>query len=291
MEEKISLSPLNPPIPSFNDEHSSQLKRKKKPNPPSLIKTPKVSISLAVKDKKKHAPASEVYIYNKNVFLFISCGIRKKQLLRAHFVKSFFNKEEIEKLHQVLEQRNYWEPREDCRGSRLTTIMGQWTARGRNRMGADPIHPAGKGGLAEQTSDGELNLILEKMGRKVTNLVLRKRGDIDATLREYGQMENGFGIFHLFMAPRGYSDMHNDRNDYISVCVGIQTPKKGGALEVGGIGKAFNIMEGDVLVMDTNELWHGSMSNTGREDSEISSPEDRIVGIFILWKKFLRIKG
>jgi hypothetical protein len=285
MEEKISLSPLNPPIPSSTDEQSSHLKRKKN----SKIKTPRVEVSLAAGEKKERR--KEVYVYNRNVFLFISCGKRKKKLLRAHFIKSFFEEEQISELHQVLEKCNYWEPREDVRGSRLTSIVGQWTARGRNRLAADPIHPAGKGGVAEQTSDGRLTLILEKMGRQLSLLVARKRGDIDGTLREYGLVENGFGIFHLFMAPRGYCDMHNDSNDYISVCVGINTPKKGGALELGGTGKGFNIMRGDVLIMDTDELYHCSMENSGTEDSSVPHPEDRIVGIFILWRKFLRIKG
>jgi hypothetical protein len=286
MEKYIFPSSLEQhPPPSSLDERSSPLKRKK-----TNINTPKKEVSILRKDRQKRA--EEVYTYNKNVFISIACGKKEDpDLFRAHFVKGFFDEKEISALHKELERSNYWEPREDVRGSRPTTIVGQWTARGRNRQAADPIHPAGRGGLAEQTSNGALSLLLEKMGRKLSCLVAKKRGDIDGVLREYNLTELGFGFFHLFMAPRGYCEMHNDRNDFISVCVGINTPKKGGALELGGTGLAVNIMRGDVLIMDSDQIYHGSAPHQGEENPSLLNPQDRIVGIFICWRKFLRIKG
>jgi hypothetical protein len=187
MEKNIFPSSLNRPLPpSSSDEHSSQLKRKNQ-----SINTPQKKVTVLIKNKQQRR--TKVYTYNRKVFISISSSQKSDpDLYRAHFVKGFFHEEEISTLHNKLEECDYWEPREDVRGSRLHTIVGEWTAKGRNRQGADPIHPAGKGGKAEQTSNGALTLILEKMGRKLTELVARKRGDIDATMREYGLTEIGF---------------------------------------------------------------------------------------------------
>ena len=61
----------------------------------------------------------------------------------------------------------------------------------------------------------------------------------------------------------------------------VNTPPSGGALEIAGSGLAFNIQCGDVCIMDSDALVHGSRHYTG-------GPEDRIVGIFILHRSVLR---
>jgi hypothetical protein len=65
----------------------------------------------------------------------------------------------------------------------------------------------------------------------------------------------------------------------------------GGALEIAGTGKAFNIRCGDICMMDSDSLWHGSRDYLGSEDPSHPHSQDRVVGIFILWKSYLQLKG
>ena len=62
-------------------------------------------------------------------------------------------------------------------------------------------------------------------------------------------------------------------------------------MEIGGTGYAFNINCGDVLMMDSDGLWHGSRDYLGDENPGVSGPNDRVIGIFILHKSYLRFKG
>jgi hypothetical protein len=61
-------------------------------------------------------------------------------------------------------------------------------------------------------------------------------------------------------------------------------------LEIGGTGYAFNLREGDICIMDSSSLYHGSRDYDGMEDPSKANPADRVVGIFILWKSYLRLK-
>jgi hypothetical protein len=281
-EENFSQPPSKWTPSSIADENCSQLKRKRDKKK-SKNSTPRVKVRLVVKDKKKRS--EKPWIYHQSVFLFITCG-RNNRVMRAHFVKSFFSQEEMINLHEALIQADYWEVLNDIRGKRPTTIVGEWTAQGHNRKAADPIHSAGKGGEAEErlVHNGALSCILKRLGTKLSHLLIDKRGDVAGVLQERKMEEGLFGFFHLFMSPQGYCGMHHDRNDFISVAVGISTPNKGGALEIGGTGKAFNLLRGDVCILDSDRLYHGS---TKHEESD----QVRIVGLFIIWRNYLRVKG
>jgi hypothetical protein len=282
---RMEAPPAPPPIattPPLSEQDAPLAPRRK-----NKTKTPKQELRILLKNQRKSAV--EAAVFRRNVFLHMRVG---NSLRRAHFIKSFLNEEDISALHQALEKCNYWELREDVRGDRPTTVVGEWTGRGRARHKVDPVHPAGVGGKAELTSDGSLSLILQRIGEKLSSLIELKRPDVAGVLKEYGLEKSLFGFFHLFMAPRGYCCMHRDSNDFISVCVGINTPPNlGGALEFGGSGLAFDIRKGDVLIMDSSEIYHGSRPHRGKEDPYNPKPEDRIVGIFIIWKHYLRLKG
>jgi hypothetical protein len=65
----------------------------------------------------------------------------------------------------------------------------------------------------------------------------------------------------------------------------------GGALEIAGSGHAFNLRAGDICIMDSSSLYHGSRDYEGVEDPSTPNSSDRVVGIFILWKSYLKLKG
>jgi hypothetical protein len=75
-----------------------------------------------------------------------------------------------------------------------------------------------------------LNELLRKMGRKLTEVIKRKRPDVYQVVCENGLLESDFGIFHLFMSPRGGCGIHNDPNDFLSVVVGVSSPSKAGLI-------------------------------------------------------------
>jgi hypothetical protein len=209
----------------------------------------------------------------------------------------------------MLRAKEYWEDRVDVRGDRQTLICGTWNAQAHSRAGLDPLHLAGKGGLLDFINPSlELTGLLKSLGKKLSWVVEKKRPDVYETLLEHCAVDADYGIFHLFMAPRGVCDVHNDRNDFLSICLGVKTPKKGyfysyffyliidqfclgGALEIAGTRRAFNIQQGDILVMDTDQLYHGSMAYEGKENPREPGEDDRVVGIFILWKSYCRWKG
>jgi hypothetical protein len=75
-----------------------------------------------------------------------------------------------------------------------------------------------------------LNELLRKMGRKLTEVIKKKRPDVYQVVCENGLLESDFGIFHLFMSPRGGCGIHNDPNDFLSVVVGVSSPSKAGLI-------------------------------------------------------------
>jgi hypothetical protein len=75
---------------------------------------------------------------------------------------------------------------------------------------------------------GSLNSLLKKLGRSLTPLIERKRPDIYELLLSHNLLESDYGIFNLFMSPRGGCGVHHDPNDFFSVVVGISTPKESG---------------------------------------------------------------
>jgi hypothetical protein len=65
----------------------------------------------------------------------------------------------------------------------------------------------------------------------------------------------------------------------------------GGALEIAGTNRAFNIHRGDVVLMDSDQLWHGSWGYQGHKNPCQPGLADCVVGIFILWKSYCCWKG
>jgi hypothetical protein len=96
---------------------------------------------------------------------------------------------------------------------------------------------------------------------------------------------NDYNAFHLFMCPRGVAGMHRDRNDYVSFLfpISVESGKKG-ALELGGLGVAFKWEVGDVVILDSQTLQHGTREYEG-------DLNDRMIGIFIIHQSYLRKNG
>jgi hypothetical protein len=204
-------------------EKNSLLEGRKRKRKKSKNSTPKQEIVIKEKDRRTRSDCCR--IVNRNKLLLARCG---KKVFKAHFIKKFYSEIEMDHLLQVMDRSGYWEDRIDCRGDRQTLITGTWNAQGLSRAGIDPLHPAGKGGQEElMNGKGELNTLLAALGERLTNLIMVKRPDVYELLLDYKATQADFGIFSLFMAPRGSCGMHNDRNDVLSVVLGIQTPKKG----------------------------------------------------------------
>jgi hypothetical protein len=79
--------------------------------------------------------------------------------------------------------------------------------------------------------------------------------------------------------------MHTDPNDLISFLFLIQMDANcGGGLEIGGTGNCIDWKVGDAILLDSAGLMHGTRNYTGDTDN-------RLVGIFIIHKNYLRING
>ena len=235
--------------------------------------------------------ADRCYIHNKNVYVEVQT--RDGKVNRAHFVKQFFSVKEMEMLHETLHSCDYWKRKEDKRGDRPETIMGVWPARGHCNPG-DPTYPAGFGGKYEDKLQYPiLTPVLERLGEKATLLVKEKRPDIYNLLKGENQLCSNFGLFHLFLSPLGFSLFHKDSFDYVAFIFGVHVNPNstGGALEIGGSKRAFNIRVGDVLMLDSDALWHGSRDYQGDEDPFFPHEDDRMVGIFVLHRTFLKLRG
>jgi hypothetical protein len=224
MAEKNSLSCPDLDLPTEADKNSlpevSVKKRKKK----SKNYTQKQVVQVKHKDRRRVARHGFCQIVNQNKFLLVRCGMR---VFRIHFLKMIFSEEEMTTLAKALETSPYcWQERDDKRGDRLTLITGTWNARGLFRAGLDPVYKAGLAGKMVEIQQN-LNPLLKTLGEKITEIIKWKRPDVFNLLCKYNAMTADFGIFPLFMAPRGQCGLHNDSNDFISVIVGIRTPKKG----------------------------------------------------------------
>ena len=65
----------------------------------------------------------------------------------------------------------------------------------------------------------------------------------------------------------------------------------GDRLHKGGCRVDFNLQVGDLVIADTDIFFHGSPSYQGNEHPKIISENDRLVGLFILYQKFMIMKG
>jgi hypothetical protein len=224
MVEKNSTSWLEPIHPleveknSPPDEVPSSLSNTgKKKRGRSKNYTPKQEVRVKHKDRRRVARHGFCNIINQNKLLLVRCGQR---VFRCHMIKSLFSGVEMERLAALMDSCAHWEERDDVRGDRLTLITGLWNARGLSRSGIDPIHLAGLAGKQEQIKR-DLHPLLVTLGEKITRLIQWKRPDIYDLLLKHKATKAEFGLFHLFMAPRGSCGLHKDRNDFLSVVVGV----------------------------------------------------------------------
>lgn len=212
-------------------------------------------------------------------------GFLKIGETKVHFIKHAFPVEKMKNLARELLKNKLWEFKADRRrGPKDFFITGRWHQQGHTRPGIDKTYPAGKAGKAPLDNRQPVESILDDLTRRACDLLAQYRPDIVELL---GDIENdpdfSYGFFHLFMAARGLARLHKDQNDIVSLMFLIQSPGSGGELEIGGTGTAIGWQVGDVVIMDTADITHGTRDFFG-EDS------GRIVGLFIIHKPFLRLK-
>ena len=162
----------------------------------------------------------------------------------------------------------------------LSVILFRWTAQGHSATG-DPIHPAGRAGK-DAASRAFLRELMAPLAEVASDLLRKYRPSVVEILPPG---PDDFGIFPLFMCPAGLSKLHRDKNDMISFLFLIRAEKgKKGGLELGGLELGLKWEVGDVIIIDSQTLPHGSRDYGG--DSK-----ERMVGLFIIHKSMLRVRG
>jgi hypothetical protein len=227
-------------------------------------------------------------VISQNCFLDYMAGTLS---FRAHFIKGYFSKEEMMKLREKLLAcpESYWETRSDGRGERRQMYTGRWVERCK-----DKIHPAGLAGKLEAKAQFPiLRDLLQQLGEKATLLLKLKRPDIYFVLQEAGIQILDFGSFHLFMCPAGRSLSHLDSQDFISFIFLIYVkPDCGGkGLELTQANVSFPMEIGDVCLLDSDSLSHGSANFDGAENANALHEEDRLVGLFIIHRRLIHLLG
>lgn len=198
---------------------------------------------------------------------------------KAIFISSVFEKSEVEKLCALLDSYDeLWEFKKDkTRGPKKYFTTGEWNALG-HHLPNEPAYPAGKAGKMIASNPfkfEELDSKLKEFSTTATKLVCKHRPDIVAGLN----CEQYYGIFHLFIAPRGESRLHKDKDDKLSFLILLKSDGKGGELELGGTKFAISWKVGDVIILDSASILHGSRNFEGDK-------KNRIVGDFIIKKNF-----
>jgi hypothetical protein len=272
-----------PPPPKRKKNPSKKKKSKKK----SKFACKRVRMAFNTKELADFFVSSEGgKVYNQNCFLDVDWAGMSH---RAHFLKKVFTVDEMNELLRLLLScpKKYWEKKPDKRGERRYLYTGHW-----KHMNYDTIYPAGKAGKLEVLQP-ILKDYLEKLGERATEILKLKRPEVFEALESSGFSLQDFGAFHLFMCPAGYSEMHQDTNDFIAFIflINIEASSGGDGLHIGGCGVNFNMRVGDVLLLDSDVLWHGSTSYVGNEDITQVTNKDRLVGLFIVHRKFMRAKG
>jgi len=214
---------------------------------------------------------------------YIEVG-KGNQKFKAHYIRGVFAKHEMQELAQALDESKHWEHRKDkTRGDKDFFITGRWAAQGHARHGIDHDYPAGKAGKSDQTerNNVKINEILARLSVKASMILRKYRLDI---FNVVDGLDSPYGLFHLFMTPRGVSKMHRDKNDLISLMFLMRKSKNGGELEMGGTDHGIDWDIGDVILLDSSKIPHGTRSFDVAKDS-------RMVGLFIIHKSYCRLHG
>jgi len=205
---------------------------------------------------------------------------------QAIFLKSVWSTDSMGSLSEfLLDYTDAWQFRQDhARGPKYFFITGRWCAQGHFRPGIDKTYLAGNAGKCD-VPEGfpEINLFVKQWGVEASLQLRKYRPDLIPALDLLPEDEKIFGDFPLFMAARGVAKLHTDMNDVVSVLFLMKgVPNCGGGLEIGGADIVFEWEIGDIIILDSADLVHG----TREYGQDIDS---RIVGIFILHKSMLRI--
>lgn len=228
-------------------------------------------------------------------------GLQRKTLLRddqanrviAFYQPDAFDLQTMKELAEELLRSPNWQYRDDVkRGPKYFYITGYWTATGHSRENVDKTYKAGKAGKAELTMDDYENLpnsiqMLNKLSGKLIWMLEKYKPKLFQAIQNLPTKKKEdflFNCFHLFMAPRGESKMHKDIKDAVVVMFVIKMDENcGGELEVGGADACINWKVGDAVLFDSKNYYHGSRSYDGKSE--------RIIGLFIIHREFLRIHG
>jgi len=206
------------------------------------------------------------------------------------FFKGVFTKAEMSKLAKLLKASQLFEYKIDktC-GNKEFFTNGKWTEQAHARPGIDTPHPAGLAGKSGSDENEHIADFLKILAVKVSNLLWKYRDDVQKLVSD---LDNDYNSFHLFMCPRGISKMHKDQNDLLSFMFKIQKVKSGGGgqLELGGTNLAIDWNVGDAIMIDSSQISHGSRL-LNLENLEKGAENERMVGLFLVQKPYLRVNG
>lgn len=209
---------------------------------------------------------------------------------KLHFLKGCFDPSSCAELANLLnESSGYWKEKKDLRraseessGCRSYFTAGKWCAVGHAREGIDSTYWAKPVGNIATFPNLRLIELLSQFASKASVLLNRYRPDISCLTQD---LDNVFGQFHLFFAIRGIVRQHTDPNDAISFVFPLHAePESKGGLEIGGTSICFSSQPGDAILFDSDVLSHGI-------PSYVAGPSERMVGIFVVQKTYLRIFG
>jgi len=196
------------------------------------------------------------------------------------YINAFFTVEECASLSDhLVTNDNLWEYREDTKqGPKAYLIAGVWTAQGQTSYGKGQTYAAGLAGkwVAEDPDRQSFYDPMASWGVRLCGLLQSFRPDAFSLLQQVPISEKPIGGFPLFMAAQGIAKMHCDNIDYVSILVLIRTTSTdcGGGLEISGSKTCINWVVGDVIIIDSAKLMHGTQAYTG-------DPDDRIVAMWL----------
>jgi len=273
-------------------------KKKRKRSPKELEKR-KLRRKLRIRSsccpldlRKALEPSLERNVVSKNQFVdFFDDAV---YVGRALYLKKCFPSSLMVKLASLLRSEvKFWKTKPDkTRGLPEKNYMkSNFTAGRRNMQGhfrpEDPSCWAHSLKLPQSFTNSETFSVLQEVANTATH-VLRKYFPDSASFidnEKYLPSERIFGLFHLFMATTGVTSFHRDRNDYATFHFILESPPNSkGGLEIGGANLCFKGDVGDALLFDADELYHAPRDYKG-------DPDDRMVGVFIIHKTFLRLLG
>jgi hypothetical protein len=241
--------------------------------------------------------------------------------LRCHFLKKDLPEDLVLSLLSALEASPSWLLSDDQRGKRQALYKGHWCELAHYDPERDEPKVAGKKfvrnkinrkhvvhlptlgedtlsdwveieeGFWECPEDLHLREVLQRFGALATELVQRWRPDIFIPMKEAGLDSQDFSLFHLFMTFAGASLPHFDRKDFFSFLFPLRLPEEGGGLDFPKQQLTFNWRIGDCVLLDSDSLEHGSFLYKGKENPKLLANTDRIVGLLVIHRPFLWLKG